>query len=161
MNICPETTPIILGHEPAASNALLDTSKPINLENCKGVLIIVTEYTAGGDTDLALTVHEGATAALATAGATPIAKTFPIWVCTDGVTTDAMVRQTDAVGYTIDATPTTNHVVAMYISSSILTEGRPWICLGAAGGNAANIVSVLYILDGARYQQTTPPTAFA
>jgi hypothetical protein len=160
---CPETFPIILGHEPVASNALADTSDAICLKNAKGVLIIVTEYTAGGDTDLVLTVHEGATAAEAAAGTYAITTgaEFPIWVNADCAISDAMVRQADGLGYTIDATTTKNYAVAFYIPAAILTSGRDWIALGASGGNSSNIASVLYILDGARYQQTTPPTAIA
>ncbi|NLT65777.1 MAG: hypothetical protein GXX84_04165 [Acidobacteria bacterium] len=160
---CPETFPIILGHEPAASNAVADTSDAICLKGANGVLIIVTEYTAGGDTDLVLTVHEGDTAAVAAAGTYPITTgaEFPIWVNTDCATSDAMVRQTDGLGYTIDATTTKNYMVAFYIPAAILTSGRDWVALGTSGGNAGNIASVIYILDGARYKQTTPPTAIA
>jgi len=159
MRFSPETFPIILAHEPAVSSAIDDTSDAICLENADGAWIIVVEYTAGGDTDLALTVHEGATAAVAAAGTYAIAATFPIWVNEDPATSDAMVRQTDAAGYTIDATPTTNVIVAMYIPAAILTAGRPWICLGTTGGNGANYASAIYILDRARYQQETPPSA--
>lgn len=152
--LCPETYPIILAHEPAASTDIDDTSNAISLENCKGCLILVTEYTAGGDTDLVLTVHEGATAAVAEAGTYPIATAFPIWVNTDS---DAVTwtRQTDGYTYTIDATTTKNYMVAFYVPAAILTNGRPYIQLGTSGGNAANIATAIYILDGARYQGNT------
>jgi len=159
MKFSPETFPIIMAHEPAVSNAIDDGSEAICLKNADGAWIIVVEYTGGGDTDLALTVHEGATAAAAVAGTTPIAVEFPIWVNEDPATSDAMVRQADAVEYTIDATPATNVMVAMYIPAAILTAGRPWISLGTTGGNGANYACAIYILDGARYKQTTPPTA--
>lgn len=163
MNLCPETFPIILGHEPAASNAVADTSDAICLKNANGALIIVTEYTAGGDTDLVLTVHEGATAAEAAAGTYAITTgaEFPIWVNTDCATSDALARQTDGFTYTIDATTTKNYMVVFYVPARVLTPGRDWIQLGTSGGNASNIASVIYILDGGRYQQTTPPTAIA
>lgn len=149
--ISPETFPIVLAHEPAASNAIADTSNAVNLEGANGCLILVTEYTAGGDTDLVLTVHEGATAAVAEAGTYAISATFPIWVNTDASAV-TWTRQTDAASYTIDATTTKNYMVAFYISAAMLTDGRPYICLGTSGGNAANIASAIYILDGARYQ---------
>ena len=158
---CPETFPIILGHTPEVANTLLDTSDAVKLTNAKGVLIVVQHY-RGGDTDVALTVHEGATAAIAKAGTYAITETFPIWVNTATGTNDTMVRQTDAVGYTIDAgVYTGSQLVCFYIDAAILTATYDWVHLGAGAGNGASIMSVLYILDGARYQQTTPPTAIA
>lgn len=155
--LCPENYPAILGHEPAASNAIADTSDWICLKNARGVLITVMEYTAGGDTDLVLTIHESADGS----GTTALAATFPIWVTTDPATSDVAVRQTDAASYTIDATTTKNYVVQMYIPASILSAGCSWVQLGTSGGNAANIASVLYQLDGERYQQGSPLTAIA
>ena len=159
MNMCPETFPIIIGHEPVAADALVDTSDWINLENAKGALIIVSHY-RGGDTDVVLTVHEGATGTGTTALTT--GAEFPIWVNTDMATSDALVRQTDAVTYTIDTgTYTGTQLVVFYIPAAKLTSGYKWIQLGCSGGHASSIISGLYILDGARYQQETPPTAIS
>jgi len=157
MKLCPETFPIIQGHEPAAADAIVDTSDWICLKNCAGVLITVHHYSGGGDTDMVLTVHEGATGT----GTSQLATAFPIWVNTDTSASDAMVRQTDAVTYTIDTGAGKDQIVQFYISASILTATYDWIQLGTSGGNAANYASVIYQLDGARYQQTTPPTAIA
>jgi len=90
-----------------------------------------------------------------------ISATFPIWVNLTAQTSDTMTRQADAATYTINGVAGDNAIVCFYISASILTSGRPWIHLGAAAGDAGNLVSVLYQLDGARYQQVTPPTAIA
>jgi hypothetical protein len=156
----PEVLPIILAHEPAASSGIDDTSNAVNLEGAAGCLILVVEYTAGGDTDLVLTVHEGATAAVAEAGTYAISATFPIWVAADASSTTAATaltweRQTDAATYTIDATTTKNYMVAFYIPAGILTNGRPYIQLGTSGGNASNYAVALYFLDKARYQGAT------
>ena len=159
--LCPETYPIIEGHEPVASNALADTSDAIKLTNAAGVLIIVHEDYAVDANSLVLTVHEGATAAEAAAGTYAISATFPIWVNLTAQTDDTMTRQTDAATYTINGVAGGNAIVCFYISASILTSGREWIHLGSTDGDAGNIVSVLYMLDGARYQQTTTPTAIA
>lgn len=150
----PETYPIIMAHEPAASNAIADTSNAVNLENAAGCLVLVTEYTAGGDTDLVLTVHEGATASEAEAGTYAISATFPIWVNTDASAV-IWTKQTDAATYTIDATSAKNQMVAFYVPAAILTNGRKYIHLGTSGGNASNIASAVYILDGARYKGAT------
>lgn len=155
MNMCPENFPLILGHEPAVSSAIGDTTDAICLKNAAGCLIVVLEYTAGGDTDLVLTVHEGTTAADAAGGTHVISATFPIWTTLTPVTTDIMARETDAAGYTIDATPTLDVMVAMYVSASILTATYDWIHLGTGGGNGSNYASVLYILDKSRYKPGT------
>jgi len=152
--LTPENLPIILGHEPAVSADIDDTTNAVSLENSAGCLILITEYTAGGDTDLVLTVHEGATAAVAEAGTYAIAATFPIWVNTDASAV-TWTRQTDAATYTIDATTTKNYMVAFYIPAALLTNGRPYISLGTSGGNAANIASVHYLLDRPRYSGAT------
>lgn len=157
MKLCPEIYPIIQGHEPVAANAIIDTSDWISLKNAKGVLMTVMHYSGGGDTDLVLTVHEGATGT----GTSALATAFPIWVNADTSASDALVRQTDAVTYTIDTGDGKDQIVCFYVSARILTAGYTWVQLGASGGNASNLVSVLYQLDGARYQQTTPPTAIS
>jgi len=160
MNLCPETFPIIQGHEPVASNALA-TCDYISLKNAKGVMILVHQYGGAGVTNLVLTVNEatditptGATALIAGAE-------FQIWVNADTSLTDTMVRQTDAVTYTIDTGAQKDQIVAIYIDASILSAGFDCVALHSTGGFATNLVSVTYILDGARYQQETPPTAIA
>jgi len=161
--ISPETYPIIEGHEPVASDALADTSDAIKLTNAKGCLIIIHEDFAVDANHLVLTVHEGATAAEAAAGTYPLTTgaEFPIWSNLVCQTSDAFTRETNALTYTINGVAGGNAIVCFYIPASILTPGREWIALGAAAGDAGNLVSVLYILDGARYQQETPPTAIA
>lgn len=154
----PENFPIILAHEAIAASAIVDTSDAISLKNAKGALIVFG-HTTGSDVDVALTVHEGATAVEAAAGTYPITATFPIWVTANCTTTDVPVRQADAAGYTILAHALTgNSLVFMYVPASILTAGRSWIHLGTDTGGTG-LAFALYILDGERYQQASPPTA--
>ena len=162
MRLCPETVPVIEGHEPVNSDALVDTSDAIKLTNATGCLITIHEDFAVDANHLVLTVHEGATAAIAAAGTNALAVAWPIWFNVACQTNDIMVRQTDAITFTLDGdTAGNNCIVCFYISASILTAGRPWIALGSSAGDAGNEVSVLYQLDGFRYQQTTPTTAVA
>lgn len=169
MRITPENYQIVEGHEPVASDALADTSCAVCLENADGVLIIIHEDFAVDANQLVLTVHEGATKAEAEAGTYPLAAAsagvkgseFKIWSKIDAQTTDTWTKQPDAVTYTINGTAGDNALVAFYVSASCLTNGRKWLHLGASAGDAGNLVSVLYILDGGRYQQTTPPSAIA
>lgn len=155
----PECCQFVMGHEPVASNAIADTSDWVSLENAQGCLIVVSEYTGGGDTDSVLTVHESTDGTGTTAITT--GAEFPIWVNTDTAASDALVRQTDGLGYTIDATAAKNQLVVFDIRARDLTPGCKWIQLGQSGGNASNIISVTYILYGLRYGQATPPTAIA
>jgi hypothetical protein len=163
MRLTPENYQIVEGHEPVASNALADTSSAVSLENANGVLILVHEDYAVDANSLVLTVHEGATKAEAEAGTYPLAtkSEFQIWVNLTAESSDTWTKQTDAVTYTLNGAAGGNCMVAFYVSASCLTNGRKWVHLGAASGDAGNIVSVIYILDGGRYQQATPPTAIA
>jgi hypothetical protein len=147
--INPETNPIILAHEPAAADAVLDTSSWCDLSKAQGVLITVLHY-RGGDTDVVLSVHEGTAAS----GTTAITATFPIWYASDALNDPTLARQTDAVGLTIDTgTCTGSQVVQFYIDASILSAGYRYVQLGASGGHASSIMSVVYQLVGTRYQQ--------
>jgi len=160
MILCNETYPAIMGAVPQLGNALVDTADAIRLTNAKGCLITILNYD-GGATSPVFTVHEGASAALATAGATPLAVAWPIWLNLDIATNDTMVRQAaDVITYTLTCTASTDSmIVQFYIDAATLTSGREWIQLGSTAGDVASYISVLYQLDGARYQQETPPTA--
>ena len=138
-----ENNPIQMGHEPVRADQLLDTSAWFDMSKAHGLYIVVSHY-RGGDTNLVLSVHEG-TAASGTTAITTGAE-FPIWVATAALTDPTLVRQTDALGYTINTNLyTTSQVVVFYIDAAILSAGYRYVQLGATGGNAASIASVLYI----------------
>jgi len=105
----------------------------------------------------------GETTSVAAAGTYAITTgaEFPIWTNLTAESSDAWTRETDAITYTLNGSAGGNCLVAFYVPASILTAGRDWIHLGASAGDAGNIVSVLYILDGARYKQASVPTAIA
>lgn len=146
----PEIIGIQMGHEPVTADNLLDTSSWVDMSKCNGVYMVISHY-RGGDTDVALTVHEG-TAASGTTAITTGAE-FPIWVATSALTDPTLVRQTDALGYTIDTgVYTGSQLVVFYIDGSILSAGYRYVQLGAGAGNAASIISVTYMLAGMRFQ---------
>ena len=159
MILCNETYPAVMAHEPVLSSALIDTCDWIKLTNANGCLITIAEIYAVAANALVLTVHEGATGA----GTTALAVAWPIWSNLDCATNDTMVRRTDAITYTLTASAGAGgfSLCQFYISASILSAGCDWIQLGASVGDVGNYVSVLYQLDGFRYQQETPPTAVA
>lgn len=156
-----ETYPVILGHEPCISSELVDTADWISLEGAKGVLITVMEHYHVAANDLVLTVHQGTTGSGTTALAA--GQEFQIWSNLACETSDVMVRRTDAVTYTL--TPSAgaggNGMVQFYVDASLLTNGYKWVQLGASIGDAGNFVTVLYQIEGGRYQQATPPTYVA
>jgi hypothetical protein len=156
----PETNPIITALAPQAASTIADVADWVCLKNAKGCYIVV-QYGGAGDTDPVFTVHEGATGTGTTAITT--GAEFPIWKNEACTTTDALTRATDALTFTIDGNKSggTIQLFVMYVPASILSAGYDWIQLGSTAGNAASFVSALYILDGERYQQGTPPTAIA
>lgn len=166
MRISPETFPIITCLAPCAASATGDSGDSVNLEGANGVLIIA-QHSGTNDNDVTLTVHEGATAAVAKTGTYPLVvesgttrgQEFKIWINTSVAASDALVRQSDGVSYLINSDAGGNFMVVFYVSASSLTNGRSWINVGFDAGHASNFLCITYILDGGRYQQTTPPTA--
>jgi len=161
MRFSPETFPIILAHEPAPSDEILETCNGVCVKNADGVWILITEHYHTDGTPLVLTVSVGTTEALAEAHGTQLAVNFPCWGCLDSATSDAMVLQTAATTYTLDAGAGGELAVwVAYVSAAVLAAASyDWICARFTGGLAANTASVTYILDRARYQQETPPSA--
>jgi hypothetical protein len=154
----PETLPVIVALDPQGADGIADAADWVCLKNAKGCWIIV-QHAGTSDNDVVLTVHEGTTGTGTTAITT--GAEFPIWVNAATATNDTMVKQTDGLGYTIDSDGGGSYLVVMYVPAAILSAGYDWIQLGTDAGHASNFVSALYILDGARYQQATPPTAVA
>ena len=165
MILCPETYPVILGHEPVASSALVDTCDSVHLKNADGVMILINQDGSNASSALVLTIHEGATDAICKAGTNPLSasssQSFMIWSNMDAGTNDVMVRRSDAVTYTMTTTASDLNQVVFYVSSDLLTDDMEYINVGSTGGHASNLVSITYVLDKARYKQVTPPTAVA
>jgi hypothetical protein len=158
--INPETYPITQVLAPAAASVTEASVQPIYLGGANGVLFII-QHAGTNDNDMTFTVHEGATEAEALAGTYAIAATFPIWANAATATSDTMVRLTDAASYVLDSNGGGTYLVCIYIPAAIVTNGRDWVSLGFDVGHASNFVSAIAILDGARYQQETPPTRVA
>jgi len=162
MRFSPEKFPIIEGHEPAASNAVAATCDPVNLANAEGVWIIVHEDYAVDANQLVMTLREGATSAEALAGTYAVSKTWTGWKNIAAQTNDTIVKLTAAATFTLDGETAGNNALWMfYVPASMLTAGRTWLHPTFAAGDAGNIADVLYILDGARYQQSVPLAAVA
>ena len=89
-------------------------------------------------------------------GTTAITTVVPIWANEDCVTSDTLVAQTAAVGFTTSAA-VKDKIVIFQVDPATLGA---FDCLTVKTGasNAANITSAMYVL-AERYQQSTPPTA--
>ena len=154
-SICPEMIPVTQGHEPVAANALA-TCDYISLKNAHKVLITVHHYSGGGDTDLVLSIKQATD--VAATGAKVLSATMPLWVNVDTSLTDTMVKQANAAGYTIDTGDGKDQIVQLELDASLLDMANNFDCIAvhSTGGNASNIVSVLYQIIP-RYAQATPP----
>ena len=154
--ITPEEIPVTQGHEPVAANALA-TGDYISLKNAHKVLVTMMHYSGGGDTDLVLSFKQAQD--VAATGAKTLSATMPLWVNVDTSLTDTMAKQTDAAGYTIDTGDGKDQIVQFMLDASKLdmANGFDCIALHSTGGNASNIVSVLYQIVP-RYAQATPPS---
>lgn len=162
MQIGPEKNPIIEAHEPAASNAIAATCDPIYLGNADGVLIIVHEDYAVDANQLVMTLNYGATSAEALAGTSVVTGTWIGWSNITAQTSDTVTLLTAAATFTLDGVTAANNCLwQFYVPAIICPDGYDWIQPDFAAGDAGNIASVLYQLDGFRYKQAAPPTAVA
>lgn len=163
MRFSPETFPYIEAHEPAASNAIGTTCDAVNVAYADGVWIVVHEDYAVDANQLTLVVNYGTTSALAIAGATTISSSFGGWKNITAQTSDAITALTAAASHTLDGETAGNNCLWwFYIPAAIIPSGYNWIQADfAATGDAGNIASVVYILDGARYKSQAPPTVVA
>ena len=159
MKFSPESFPIISAHEVVESDLIAATCVPVYLGNCDGVWIIVHEHYNTDATPLVMTLNEGATSAEALAGTSVVTATWGGWKNTTCQTDDSITALTAAATFSLDDTAADTTLRMFYFPSVLLTDGRDWLHPTFAAGHNDNLVSVLYILDGFRYQQAAPPTA--
>jgi hypothetical protein len=168
MIFTPENFQIIQAHEPVHSNALTTDINAVNLKYAQGVTVIIHEHAVNDANEITYTVYEGETAAEAEAATHVLTaesgstrgQAFQIWSNLKCQTNDVMVRRTDAVSYVQPGyTAGDDIIIVFYIPASVLTSGRTWVRILSSGGDAGNFISMLYVLSGLRYQQTTVPEA--
>jgi hypothetical protein len=123
-----------------------------------GVLVLVHLLQANAATT-AITIEQAT--AVAGTGSKPIAKNIPVFLVADAATSDAPVRQADAVSYTTGAT-LTHKIVAFEIKPEDLdvAGGFTAICVKAGISNVANLISSVYIVGGRRYSGSSMVTDF-
>lgn len=150
----PETLKIIQGHEPVAANAL-GTSDYVSCKNLKKLWAVVHHYSGGGDTDLVFTINEATSVAAGSAAAITVA--CPIWYNVDTASADALTRATDAYTFTVDTTAGLDQIWVLEWDPANFSDGFDCFALVSSGGNASNLVSVLFLAE-MRYSSDVPPT---
>jgi hypothetical protein len=147
---------IVRALKPAA-DAAGRTGQYITLKDAKRVFIVIF-LDQGNAATVALTPFQAT--AIAGTGEKVLAKNVPIWANLDMVASDALVRQTDAVNFTTDAA-VKEKMVVFQVDAAMLDVSNGFDCLVIKTGasNAANLTTGIYVLDGERYGQVTPPSA--
>ena len=95
--------------------------------------------------------------AVAPTGSVAIAHNAPNWENNDCAASDTLVRNANATTVTLSA-DATNHMIVVQIDPAQL--GDTYDCMGCnitTGGDATNLVSIVYYLE-MRYAQATPPS---
>lgn len=150
----PENFAIVQGHEPVAANAL-GTCDYVSCKNMHKLWVILHHYSAGGDTDLVLTINEGDDVTPTNSAAITVA--CPIWYNLDTSAGDTFTRATDAYTFTVDTGAGKDQIWILEWDPAKFSAGYDTFALASSGGNASNLVSVLYVAS-MRYKSDTPPT---
>ena len=142
-----ERTKIVEAITPQAGAAI--TGDYISMKNANHVTVLVHVNQANAAT-MAITLEQ-ATKVDGTSSKA-IATAVPVYLVADAATSDAWVRQTDAVGYTTTA-GTTHKVIAFEVDAEDMDVAGGFDCLTVktAASNAANITSAVYVCGKLRY----------
>jgi len=155
VDIClPEVTKIVEAIAPQAGGAI--TGDYVSLKNVHRAFVVV-HITQGNAATVAITIEQAS--AVAPTGSKAITVAVPIWANEDCVTSDVLVRQTDAISFTTSAA-VKHKIVIFQIDPSTFDLANGFDCLTVitAASDVANITAAMYYLCE-RYQQATPPSA--
>ena len=151
-----EETKIVSGLPPITPS----TSTPdyVSMENYDKLTVIITVDNGSTVTGSAITLKQ-ATAAAGT-GEKALGFSY-VWANTDTGATDTLVKTAVTSNtFTTDTTNAKNLMYVIEISAAELDTANSFDWVRAGTADAANtVLSVVYILHGARYQGATPPTA--
>ena len=152
----PQNLPIVQAIAPQTTNGAV-TGDYISLKNAIKAWIVV-HLTQAAAHATAITVEQATVVAGTDDKA--ITNVVPIWANEDVATSDALVRQTDAVSYTVTA-DVKNKIVIFQIDPATLDMANGFDCIvvkTAASSEVTNLVCAEYLLE-TKYSQATPPTA--
>lgn len=149
----PEGGKIVQALEPQAGAAV--TGDYVSLKNYHSCYVIVQVTQAAANT-MAITIEQAT--GVGAGGTIPITQTVPIWANEDCATSDTLVRQPNAVGFTTSAAQL-HKVIVFKIDADHLDATFDCITVITAASNATNITSAIYVLIPSRYADATPPSA--
>ena len=153
--LVPQEGKIVEAITPQAGAAI--TGDFVSLKNYDKCLILVHINHAAANA-VTITV-DGATDVAA--GGLSAGITFTDWwINEDCAASDTLVKGAAAAASIVGGAALTHHMYAIEIDGSELNAlGLDCIRVVTSASAAANITSAMYILHGARYQQSTPPSA--
>jgi len=142
-----ENAKIVEAITPQAGAAI--TGDYISMQNASHVTVLV--HIAQGHADPVAITIEQATKVDGT-GSKPLVKEVPIFLVADCATSDAWVRQTDAVALTTSAA-LKHKIIAFEIDAEDLDIAGGFDCLTVktAASNALNLTSAMYVCGKLRY----------
>jgi len=130
----------------------------VSLKNYKKAWLVLQFTQAVGHATL---ITPMVATAVAPTGAVAITFATRIWANEATGTDDTLVRQTDAVTYTLTNDIAKKQVIIEFDPGEIVGQGMTFDCIGCVittSGQGTNFVSGQYFLE-AQYQQATPPSA--
>ena len=152
--VFPENFKIVQLASPETTNSG-KTSDYISLKDCLRCTIVVDLTQATGHAT-AIALYRGT--AVDGTGAVVLTTVVPIWVNQDCGATDTLVRQTDAINFTVTDDIKDKQLV-FQVDPVTLGDTFDVLSIRAANSSAAdNFWSVTAYLE-TRYEQATPPTA--
>ena len=130
-----------------------------NLRNALKAWLVV-EVNQGNAATVALTLLQATT--VGGAGSKAISNAVPVWLNNATATSDALVAQAAALGYTTDATLADKLVIFEIIPEDTLDQvnGFNHVSVSTGASNAANITGARLHIYGS-YQGATVPTTIA
>jgi hypothetical protein len=152
-----ENFKIVQASWPATTNGGI-TCDYVSLKNVKKAYILVEMNQAVGH---ATALAPKQASKVDGTGVKALSNACSIWANEDVVTSDTLVKQTDATTYTVAADVKKKQIVFEIEPSISFDIANGFDCLGLAiadSSQATDFASVTYILE-TRYPQATPPAA--
>ena len=151
-----EQTKIVVGLPPRTPSS--STPDYVSMKNYTHLTAIITVDNGATVTGSAITLKQ----ATAVAGTGEKALSFAnVWANTDIDAGDTLTKTAvTSDTFTTDTTDAKNLQYVIEVDAADLDTANGFDCVRIGTGNAANtVLSVVYVLSGARYADETPPSA--
>ncbi|MCK9504706.1 MAG: hypothetical protein M0Q95_11055 [Porticoccaceae bacterium] len=151
-----EKTKIVTGLAPITPSS--STPDYVSLKNYTHLTAIITVDNGATVTGSAITLKQATAVAGTDEKALGIDR---VWVNEDTAASDALTKtDVESDTFTTDETDNKNLMYVIEVDAAELDIDGGFDCVRVGTGNASNtVLSVVYILSGARYAQATPPSA--